>query len=524
MSAGAHGRGRFGVVEPVAASASVPTLGSCEIPGRGWSCLVLARPSCLPCQGRPASLPGAADRSPTVGQVPQWTLAALQGRGCWVPAAPAWPRTVSLGELAPDPPPCLGEAGANIIEVSKEARKRFLGPLHPSFNLVKTIRGCLLKTLPADSHERASGRLGISLTRVSDGENVIISHFSSKDELIQANVCSTFIPVYCGLIPPTLQGVRYVDGGISDNLPLYELRNTITVSPFSGESDICPQDSSTSIHELRVTNTSIQFNLRNLYRLSKALFPPEPMVRPAAGRGAAAEGAALPAREDHILERLPARLNEALLEACVEPKDLLTTLSNMLPVRLATAMMVPYTLPLESAVSFTIRLLEWLPDVPEDIRWMKEQTGSICQYLVMRAKRKLGSHLPSRLSEQVELRRAQSLPSVPLSCAACSEALPSWMRNSLLLGDALAKWEECQRQLLLGLFCTNVAFPHLVKTIRGCLLKTLPADSHERASGRLGISLTQRPPGGLCLRRSKRRPAVLLPLGQLCPALRPRVC
>lgn len=102
---------------------------------------------------------------------------------------------------------CLGEAGANIIEVSKEARKRFLGPLHPSFNLVKTIRGCLLKTLPADCHERANGRLGISLTRVSDGENVIISHFSSKDELIQANVCSTFIPVYCGLIPPTLQGV-----------------------------------------------------------------------------------------------------------------------------------------------------------------------------------------------------------------------------------------------------------------------------------------------------------------------------
>lgn len=73
---------------------------------------------------------------------------------------------------------------------------------------------------------------------------------------------------------------RYVDGGISDNLPLYELRNTITVSPFSGESDICPQDSSTSIHELRVTNTSIQFNLRNLYRLSKALFPPEPLVSP----------------------------------------------------------------------------------------------------------------------------------------------------------------------------------------------------------------------------------------------------
>lgn len=62
-------------------------------------------------------------------------------------------------------------------------------------------------------------------------------------------------------------------------MPRYELKNTITVSPFSGESDICPRDSSTNMHELRVTNTSIQFNLRNLYRLSKALFPPEPQVR-----------------------------------------------------------------------------------------------------------------------------------------------------------------------------------------------------------------------------------------------------
>ncbi|KAK2081127.1 Patatin-like phospholipase domain-containing protein 2 [Saguinus oedipus] len=178
----------------------------------------------------------------------------------------------NLGHAAP------GEVAANIIEVSKEARKRFLGPLHPSFNMVKTIRGRLLKTLPADSHEHASGRLGISLTRVSDGENVIISHFSSKEELIQL-ARPHVQPCLCVLRK------RYVDGGISNNLPLYELKNTITVSPFSGESDICPQDSSTNIHEIRVTNTSIQFNLRNLYRLSKALFPPEPMVSPALGTG-----------------------------------------------------------------------------------------------------------------------------------------------------------------------------------------------------------------------------------------------
>lgn len=80
-----------------------------------------------------------------------------------------------------------GEAGASIIRVSKEARKRFLGPLHPSFNLVKTIRMCLSKTVPENGHEVAAGRLGISLTRVSDGENVILSDFNSKEELIQVN-------------------------------------------------------------------------------------------------------------------------------------------------------------------------------------------------------------------------------------------------------------------------------------------------------------------------------------------------
>ncbi|GCB75827.1 hypothetical protein scyTo_0019812, partial [Scyliorhinus torazame] len=170
------------------------------------------------------------------------------------------------------------ESGANIIDVSKEARKRFLGPLHPSFNLMKIIRSRLYKGLPDNAHELATGRLGISLTRVSDGENVLVTVFNNKEELIQACICSTFIPVYCGLIPPMLQGVRYVDGGITDNLPQYELKNTITVSPFAGESDICPRDCSSNMHELRITNTSIQFNLQNLYRLSKALFPPEPEV------------------------------------------------------------------------------------------------------------------------------------------------------------------------------------------------------------------------------------------------------
>ncbi|XP_020639798.1 patatin-like phospholipase domain-containing protein 2 isoform X1 [Pogona vitticeps] len=411
---------------------------------------------------------------------------------------------------------CLGEAGANIIHVSKEARKRFLGPLHPSFNLVKIIRNCLYKTLPDNAHEVASGHLGISLTRVSDGENVILSEFSTKEELIQACVCSAFIPVYCGLIPPSLQGVRYVDGGISDNLPQYELKNTITVSPFSGESDICPRDSSTNIHELRVTNTSIQFNLRNLYRLSKALFPPEPQVlrdmckqgykdalhflkkngllhHPRPTRPLLAirneeeerdhegeeedqlrENTALAEAEEHILEHLPPKLNQALLEACAERRGLFSGIANLLPVRLASTLMLPYTLPLESAVSFTVRLLEWLPDVPEDIRWMKEQTRKVCHYLMRKAKKKLGSHLSARLYYHLELRKTQSLP-LPLNIG-YGEALPKWLRNNLSLTDVMTKWEEYQRQLMLGLFCINVDLQASIFPLEGLQMRHPPPD------------------------------------------------
>uniref|UniRef100_A0A8D0C6M3 triacylglycerol lipase n=1 Tax=Salvator merianae TaxID=96440 RepID=A0A8D0C6M3_SALMN len=416
---------------------------------------------------------------------------------------------------------CLGEAGANIIHVSKEARKKFLGPLHPSFNLVKIIRNCLYKTLPENGHELATGRLGISLTRVSDGENVILSEFNSKEELIQACVCSTFIPVYCGLIPPSLQGVRYVDGGISDNLPQYELKNTITVSPFSGESDICPRDSSTNIHELRVTNTSIQFNLRNLYRLSKALFPPEPQVlrdmckqgyrdalhflkkngllhHPRPGHPIPAienstgekdseedaeeedeeedqltENAALAEAEEHIFEHLPPKLNQALLEACAERRGLFTGVANMLPVRLASTLMIPYTLPLESAVSFTVRLLEWLPDVPEDIRWMKEQSRKVCHYLMRKAKKKLGNHLSARLYYHLELRKTQSLP-LPLNVS-YGDALPKWLRNNLSLTDVITKWEEYQRQLMLGLFCINVDLQASIFPSEGLQMRHPPA-------------------------------------------------
>ncbi|KAA0724681.1 Patatin-like phospholipase domain-containing protein 2 [Triplophysa tibetana] len=416
---------------------------------------------------------------------------------------------------------CLGEVGANFIDMAKEAQKRFLGPMHPSFNLVKILRSMMHQALPPDAHKIANGRLGISLTRVTDGENVLVTHFNSNEELVQACICSTYIPVYCGLIPPTLQGVRYVDGGISDNLPQYELKNTITVSPFSGESDICPRDiSSTNLHELRFTNTSIQFTLANLYRVTRALFPPDPLAmknmckqgyrdalhflktnvfiilnysifsimcvcvimkshREDVKRGREAND--LARIEEHIFGHLPPRVHQALLEACKERRSLSQSLSNLLPVRMASAILFPYTLPLESAVSMSIRLLEWLPDIQEDVGWIKEQTVKLLQSLVTHAGRSMSQQVSARFSYQLEFKHSQS---VPASFSAGS-LLPDWISGgSSSVLDAMMRLDQYQRQLLPGLFCVNL-------DLRGSFSTSSMTEKHQDVDE----GLTMRPLG-----------------------------
>lgn len=78
-----------------------------------------------------------------------------------------------------------GESTSQILKVAIKARSRALGPFHPTFDVNKIITDALDKTLPEDAHERVNGRLHISVTRVSDGKNVILSHFDSKQDLIQ---------------------------------------------------------------------------------------------------------------------------------------------------------------------------------------------------------------------------------------------------------------------------------------------------------------------------------------------------
>lgn len=157
--------------------------------------------------------------------------------------------------------------------------------------------------------------------------------------------------------------------------------------------------------------------------------------------------------EEHIFEHLPPRVHKALVEACRERRSLLQSLSNMLPVRLASAILIPYTLPLESALSLSMRLLEWLPDIQEDVGWMKEQTVKLLQSVLSHAGRSVSQQVSARFSYQLELKHSQSVP----ASFSAAHLLPGWVYGgSSTVLDAMLLLDQYQRQLLPGLFCVNL--------------------------------------------------------------------
>lgn len=79
----------------------------------------------------------------------------------------------------------LSESAEYVLRLAKRANSLALGALHPSLHLVKTLRRSFEKILPENAHEIASGRLHISLTRMADMKNVIVSKYWSKDDLIE---------------------------------------------------------------------------------------------------------------------------------------------------------------------------------------------------------------------------------------------------------------------------------------------------------------------------------------------------
>ncbi|NXU30995.1 PLPL1 protein, partial [Thalassarche chlororhynchos] len=134
------------------------------------------------------------------------------------------------------------------------------------FWTLKIVKELLNKNLPTNAHQLVSGKLHVIITRVRDCRSVVVSEFASREDLIQAVLCSCFIPLYFGFLPPMYHGVRYIDGEIGMWRADFVDRTTITVSGFAGEYDICPKDTPAAFFTFQISDCILYISKRNFCR------------------------------------------------------------------------------------------------------------------------------------------------------------------------------------------------------------------------------------------------------------------
>lgn len=112
--------------------------------------------------------------------------------------------------------------------------------------------------LPVDAHTRVSGRLFISITLFPSFQNRVVSHFATRDELINCIVASSCFPlVFVRNMPTTSFGMAF-DGGLSNDQPCVSER-TITVSCINLKTDLspkCAHDAKTAASSTITSNSS----------------------------------------------------------------------------------------------------------------------------------------------------------------------------------------------------------------------------------------------------------------------------
>uniref|UniRef100_A0A803TDB9 PNPLA domain-containing protein n=1 Tax=Anolis carolinensis TaxID=28377 RepID=A0A803TDB9_ANOCA len=139
-----------------------------------------------------------------------------------------------------------------LFKAVEDSRRSFWGPFSPFVGVFRTLKEGLIKNLSENSHQKASGKLYLSLTRVSNLQNVMVSEYKSKEDLIE----------------------RYMDGGFTNMQPCHDVEGVISISPFTGEIDICPRDSQALFSIVNIFGTTIQLSMGNFSRAFHAGFPP----------------------------------------------------------------------------------------------------------------------------------------------------------------------------------------------------------------------------------------------------------
>lgn len=145
--------------------------------------------------------------------------------------------------------------GANI-EMYRELRSK--GTVGQVRDVVETYAHAVL---PPDAHLKAKGRLNVSVVRVNKWHSpflqpVYVNEFHSKDDLVQALLTSSHVPLYMDTkMTSTYRGRTCVDGGLGTNfIPVPPCTEPVTVCCFPNmpfESDIAPGKYSACDHSLR---------------------------------------------------------------------------------------------------------------------------------------------------------------------------------------------------------------------------------------------------------------------------------
>jgi len=151
----------------------------------------------------------------------------------------------------------------NFRSTVKKSEGFKLGAFSLEFDVGCILRDALMEDLPEDICDVVNNKLYISLT-TTGFKNVLVSRFSSKEDLVDALICSCFIPFFSGRQVPKYCGKKYLDGGFTNQLPVLG-GETIKISPFSGKmKDICPRENSPL--NLTMANENMFLNKNNLLR------------------------------------------------------------------------------------------------------------------------------------------------------------------------------------------------------------------------------------------------------------------
>ncbi|KAI5067875.1 hypothetical protein GOP47_0016220 [Adiantum capillus-veneris] len=103
-----------------------------------------------------------------------------------------------------------------------------------AFRLGVVLKRYLEICLPEDAHIRSSGKIRVAVTQVFRSPRaLLVQHFFSKEDLIDALLASCFVPGYLAPRPVTLYRNRIcVDGGLTSFMPPTAAQSTVCVCAF----------------------------------------------------------------------------------------------------------------------------------------------------------------------------------------------------------------------------------------------------------------------------------------------------